>query len=146
MLQRWKIISVAVVVIVIALIVVYYPDMDIPIEVTCDDFTEQGNNISKEIVASAFVDQLIITLCSNQTTGFQWEIGDISTTSDDLIYLKDNQYLPPEDSEIVGAGGEEVWTFGVYRKGSANITMEYSQPWDEGIKAERTFTLMIDAH
>ena len=106
MFQRWRIILIAVVVIAVVLIVVYYPDTEIPIEVTCDDFTEQGSSISQEIVASAFVDRLIVTLCSNQTTGFKWEVGDISTTNDDLLSYEESEYLPPEDSGIVGAGGQ----------------------------------------
>lgn len=145
MIFRWRILLIGIAVIAITLAVVYFPDTDMPLTVTCDDFTEQGGIVNGEVTVSSWVDRLEITLCSNRTTGFEWELKEI-TGKEDMLSLKESEYFPPEDEGAVGATGKEVWTFGVYRKGSGNITMEYSQPWEDGTKANWTYHLEVDAH
>lgn len=146
MFQRWRLILIAVVAILILLAVVYFPDTEMSVDIICDDFTEQGGNVNQEIVVSAWIDRIIVSLCSNPTTGFQWQLKDVSSKSADMIILEDNQYLSPEDSSAIGASGKEVWTFGVHRKGSANITMAYQQPDGDNSTATWTFNLAVDAH
>lgn len=145
MFQRWKLILIAVAAIVILLAVIYFPDTEMSVDIICDDFTEQGGNVSQEIVVSTWIDRIIVSLCSNPTTGFQWQLKDVSGKVD-MLNLEDNQYLPPEDSSAIGASGKEVWTFGVHRKGSANITMAYQRPGGDNSTATWTFKLMVDAH
>ncbi|UCH42267.1 MAG: protease inhibitor I42 family protein [Dehalococcoidales bacterium] len=144
MTVRWRILLIGIVAIAISLVVVYFPDTNMPLTVTCEDFTEQGGIVNEDITVSAWVDLLTITLCSNRTTGFEWELKEI-TGKEDMLSLKESEYFPPDEG-AVGAAGTEVWTFGVYRKGSGNITMEYSQPWEDGIKANWTYHIEIDAH
>ena len=43
----------------------------------------------------------------------------------------------------VGAAGKEVWTFEAIKKGTTKVRMEYSQPWEGGLKAEWTYTLTV---
>ena len=142
---RWKILLIGIAVIAISLGVIYFPSTDMLLTVTCDDFTEQGGVVNEEIAVSTWVDLLKITLCSNRTTGFEWELKEI-TGKEDMISLKESEYFPPEDEGAIGAAGTEVWTFGIYRKGSGNITMEYSQPWEDGTKVNWTYHLAVDAH
>ncbi|MFC2059385.1 protease inhibitor I42 family protein, partial [Chloroflexota bacterium] len=84
-----------------------------------------------------------VTLDSNATTGFQWELVDI--TDDTVLELSDQTYATPQptDPPMVGAGGKEVWTFKALSEGECTITMEYSQPWEGGTKAAETFTLTM---
>jgi predicted secreted protein len=42
-----------------------------------------------------------------------------------------------------GSVGTEVWNFKALAAGETNISLEYSQPWDGGIKAEKTFDLKV---
>ena len=82
-----------------------------------------------------------VILCSNQTTGFQWnEEADISDTS--IVEQASHTYTAPT-SDKVGASGMEKYVFMGVSPGTATVKLEYSQPWDGGEKAVKTVTLTI---
>lgn len=83
---------------------------------------------------------LIVTLESNPTTGFKWELT--RSTDDAVLELVDHKFEAPE-STLVGAGGKEVWAFKALKKGNSIISMKYSRPWEKGIKAAKTFVLAV---
>ncbi len=87
-------------------------------------------------------DLLVITLESNPTTGFGWQLSGID---EDLLALIECRYEPGENAEqgMVGAGGSEVWTFEALTKGETTISMEYSRPWEGGEKAVQTFEVTV---
>ena len=59
--------------------------------VSCDDFTKQ-NNINKEIKVA--VDEVFtVTLCSNPTTGFEWEPPQI--TDKTVLQQIDRKFMSP---------------------------------------------------
>ena len=88
---------------------------------------------------------LVITLESNQTTGFRWELSE--PIDEGILALILSEFEPGEKAKqnppIYGAGGTEVWTFEVLTAGTTTIAMEYNQPWDGGEKAVQTFTLTV---
>ncbi len=83
---------------------------------------------------------LTITLESNQTTGYSWELKEINDTS--VLQKTDNKYEAPT-SGLIGAGGKEVWNFKALKAGKTTLSMEYSQPWAGGQKGVRTFNLTV---
>ncbi len=83
---------------------------------------------------------LTVTLESNQTTGYSWELKEISDPS--VLQKTDNKYETPTSS-LVGAGGKEVWTFKALKAGTTTLSMEYSQPWEGGQKDAKSFTLTV---
>ncbi|MFC1952134.1 protease inhibitor I42 family protein [Chloroflexota bacterium] len=85
--------------------------------------------------------ELIVDLESNATTGFQWEVVEVSDHS--ILEKVNNEYNAPEDGAPVGAGGIERWTFKALNEGTTRLYMEYSQPWQGGTKASETFTLIV---
>ena len=40
--------------------------------------------------------------------------------------------MAPE-TEMVGAGGKEVWTFQGVRPGETTVGLEYVRPWETGV-------------
>jgi len=113
----------------------------VSVEASCDDFYEH-QAISQEVQVS--VDgSLTVTLCSNPTTGFQWESASISDQT--VLQEVDHKFVSPE-SELpppLGTPSQEVWTFQALKKGTSTISMEYSRPWEGGEKAEWTFVLTV---
>ena len=109
------------------------------VSVDIDDFMEQ-KHISQEVEV-AVDGSLTVTLGSNQTTGFKWELAEI--TDESVLEYVDDEYVPPEDTGVVGAGGKEIWTFKALKKGTTEVSMEYSQPWEGGEKTEWTFALTV---
>lgn len=107
-----------------------------------DDFQEE-NHITTDINISVS-GTLEVSLYSNPTTGYQWtENADISDTT--VISQAEHNYVSPQDSEepVVGAGGKDVWTFNVLKKGTATITMVYSRPWESDSSDNWTYTLNV---
>ena len=101
----------------------------------------KDQHISKEVEVPAG-GSLTVTLCSNPTTGFQWsESAQISDES--VLEQVDHEFVPPEAENIVGGAGKEVWTFKALKKGTTEVSMEYSRPWEGGEKAEWTFTVTV---
>ncbi|MFC1949814.1 DUF4382 domain-containing protein [Chloroflexota bacterium] len=113
---------------------------DTLVEVSCDNFTS-NNNISREVEITAG-ESFSVTLCSNGTTGFTWsEMAQIANQS--IISQVRHRFVSPEDEELVGSPGQEIWTFQALEAGNTTISMEYSQPWEGGTKAEWTFELTV---
>ena len=112
------------------------------VEVPLDDFTSQ-NHISREVTVNAG-DSFILTLGSNPTTGFTWpdeaQIGDqtVLQQTDHKLVVPESEPPPPP-----GTPGKEVWTFKALKKGTAEVSMEYSRPWEGGEKGVWTFTLTV---
>jgi len=92
-------------------------------------------------VALAVGGSLIVTLDSNASTGFEWELTGISDEA--VLGLEGSEFQPPEDTGVVGAPGKEIWTFNALTIGDSSISMEYSQPWEGGTKAAETFDLTV---
>ena len=108
------------------------------VEISCDQFNENSNYVVSETVVDVG-DKFILKLCSNITTGFEWEYV---MTSDDVVKVADRSFEEPE-GDMPGAAGVEVWTVEAVEKGTTEIQMEYSQPWEGGIKGEWTCTTII---
>lgn len=71
-----------------------------------------------------------VVLPSNQTTGYKWEIDDI--TQGVLQQIKNEYRTSKKYAEnIMGAGGEETWTFKVLKVERSHIVMKYRRPWDK---------------
>ena len=93
----------------------------------------------KQITANAG-DSFTVTLDSNPSTGFSWSISSI--TDEDVIDDVNNEFNGA-DTGMVGAGGQEVWTFKAVDKGSSTIEMKYSRPWEQGVEPAATFNVTV---
>ena len=102
---------------------------DMGVEISCDEFTENPHSIRNEFEAE-IGDKIKLELCSNMTAGFEWT-ADID--DENVLAEEDYDYVEPEDDEIVGAAGTEIWTFEAVGEGTTEVHMEYSQPWQDGI-------------
>ena len=118
------------------------PSSGASVQASCDDFMKLQTPavISKQVQVPAG-SSFTVTLCSNQTTGFQWsESAQISNQT--VIRQTGHKFEPPK-SGLVGAAGQEVWTFEALKKGTGSISMEYSRPWEGGEKGTWKFNLTV---
>lgn len=113
------------------------------IEASCDDFQKPGQqHLARE--SEIAVDQsLELTLCSNPTTGFQWEPATISDQT--VVEQVSHKFAPAEAATppVAGAPGKDVWVFKGLKKGQSAISLKYSRPWEGGEKGTWTFTLTV---
>jgi predicted secreted protein len=81
-----------------------------------------------------------VTLDSNPSTGFAWSISEI--TDEGIIDDVSNEFQGA-DTGMVGAGGQEVWTFKTIDKGTSTIEMQYSRSWETGVEPGGTFNVTV---
>jgi inhibitor of cysteine peptidase len=111
---------------------------DTYVDISCDDFIENPTSIRNDFEIEVG-DKVYIELCSNPTTGFQW---DYEMSEDTVVKEEDHDFEEP-DGDVIGASGKEVWTFEGTAKGTTEVIMEYSQPWEGGAKKEWTYRMTI---
>jgi len=82
---------------------------------------------------------LVVTLESNATTGYSWAL--VQNSDDSVLNETGHEYIAPQTT-LIGAGGNEEWTFKALKKGTSTISMGYSRPW-ESIPPVETFDLTV---
>ena len=112
----------------------------VSLEIPYEDFT--GDQHFTWAANTDIGDTIIVTLGSNPTTGFTWpDIAQIS--NQDIVKQTDHKFVSPGQTAVPGASGKDVWTFKALKTGTTTISMDYSQPWEGGEKAEWTFIATI---
>lgn len=109
------------------------------VTIDCDAFaaTPQATAAVDVPVGSA----VIVSLCSNPSTGFRWEAPVSSDPS--VASVGGWTYVAPVDATQPGAGGTEALTLVGGATGHATVSASYDQPWDGGQKGAWTLTLDV---
>lgn len=84
--------------------------------------------------------QFSITLESNPTTGYQWQLA--KPVAGSCVALVTNQFIRPK-SELTGAPGKELWKFKALRPGKTEIELEYVRPWEKGGEPAQKTNLVV---
>ena len=83
----------------------------------------------------------VIKLESNPTTGYSWQVQLDST----YVELVSSEYVPlPAEEEMVGVGGEEIFTFLASAPGQTEIIFSYLWPWEEGVEPIETLRYQVN--
>ena len=93
-----------------------------------------------KIVEAAVGKNFTITMDSNPTTGYQWQIARQMDTG--LVELIDSQYIAPKTG-LVGAPGKEEWHFKAIKEGKAIISFDYVRPWEKDELPAQTETFIV---
>ena len=86
---------------------------------------------------------LIITLESNPTTGYSWEV--VEDPNLILEQIGKAEFKPVEQSNppIVGAGGWEVFRFKAVSPGRQTLELVYRRPWETDAEPAKTFSIDV---
>jgi inhibitor of cysteine peptidase len=68
-----------------------------------------------------------VSLESNPTTGYRWELA--QPLDESILQLVQNTYQRSGPA-MPGAGGTEVWTFEPLCQGASMIALRYRRPWE----------------
>ena len=111
------------------------------VDVNCDEFM-QVQNVERALNVSSG-GSFAVMLCSNPTTGFEWEPAEIGDPA--VLRETGHRYVSPDDIKPPrpGAAGQEIWTFEALQAGQSTISIAYSRPWEGGEKATWTFALTV---
>ncbi|MDD3365166.1 MAG: protease inhibitor I42 family protein [Syntrophomonas sp.] len=85
---------------------------------------------------------LIISLSSNPTTGYTWNIKNAG--DEKILSPIGNTYLGEsnENQLRVGQGGQQYWRFKALQAGTTELQLVYARPW-ESVQPARVFTLKV---
>jgi len=85
---------------------------------------------------------LVVTLESNPTTGYSWEVSEVDEGV--LMQMGDPEFkeAAAEGEQLVGAGGTETFYFSS-AAGETTLTLVYHRPWEEDVEPEKVFSVEV---
>lgn len=86
------------------------------------------------VIGASAGQRIILTLESNASTGYQWNLAEEPDA--DVLAFVSSKYVEPEDGEVVGAPGKEVWEWDAVAEGSTVLRLEYVRPFEPGNVAD----------
>lgn len=105
-----------------------------PIEKVQIAITTKQSNAAAIPIAVKAGDEFVVTLDSNATTGYKWQLS--GKPNGKIVTFVKSIYNAPSQA-IPGKGGTESWSFKAVGKGSATITLAYARPWERGVAPVR---------
>jgi len=82
-----------------------------------------------------------ITLESNPTTGYRWQLA--TPLDEKIIKLVGSKYVAPKAGRL-GVGGKEVWTFKAVGRGKAEISLKYVRPWEKDVPPAQRQVISVE--
>ncbi|UCC18174.1 MAG: protease inhibitor I42 family protein [Promethearchaeota archaeon] len=94
--------------------------------------------MNNKVIRVKLGDIFKISLDSNPTTGYQWELK----FDPNYLQLEDRTYIPSNSK--LGGRGREYFSFKSLKNGKPKITMQYKRSWESTeIKKEVFFVEII---
>lgn len=84
-----------------------------------------------------------IKLYGNGTTGYIWNY--VIENNDVILLSEENFESENKDEQVVGAGGNYIYTFKGQKEGTSKITFTYQRPWEEEILYDITYEVEVDS-
>ena len=86
---------------------------------------------------------LVVTLESNPSTGYQWEVSAMDTAV--LQQMGKAEFLPSASTgrQIVGAGGMERFRFKALKSAESSLKLVYRRPWEKEAEPAATFSIQV---
>lgn len=98
---------------------------------------DQGRTV--ELAAG---ETLLVTLESNPTTGYSWQVSEV----DEAVLKRkgEPEYKQRAGSEgLVGAGGAETFRFEAAGAGRTTLTLVYARPWEQDVPPVETYSIVV---
>lgn len=88
---------------------------------------------------------LEVTLASNPTTGYSWEVSEVDEAVLSQMGEAEFRESPKEGEQMVGVGGTETFRF-ASATGETTLTLVYHRPWEKDVEPLETFTVQVVVH
>ena len=90
-------------------------------------------------VELAVGEKMLVTLASNPTTGYQWDLAEM----DESVLAQSGTEYDSDSPQLIGSGGEETFTFEAVGVGETALQLIYHRPWEEDVPPVETFTVTV---
>lgn len=84
--------------------------------------------------------QFVVTLESNPTTGYQWQLA--APLDGTILKLMETEYTAP-GTGLIGAAGRETWIFQSVGRGKTVISLKYVRPWEKDVPPVKTAEFLV---
>ena len=84
-------------------------------------------------------DTLVVSLDSNPTTGYSWQIAEI----DSSLLIQEGEAGFESESEAPGSGGIETFHFKALASGESELKLIYHRLWEEGVDPLEVFSITV---
>lgn len=99
---------------------------------------DQGKKELGTVIEASLNKPFTITLNALPTAGYTW------TAKYDSHFLKlENERFQSSQTEAIGSGGTQIFTFIPISVGEVEVAALYKRPWENKVEDERTFQIMI---
>ena len=109
--------------------------------------TDKGG-VAIDAITAELGTQFALLLESNPTTGYGWQLAE--PLDESLVILVSKEYEQSKEStasegeEMVGVGGEDVWTFRAVGEGKTEISLKYVRSWEPSSPDDETITITVN--
>lgn len=86
---------------------------------------------------------LVITLESNPTTGFRWEVVELEESILRQMGEPEFKVSDPREPPPPGTGGWETFRFQAVNAGQMALKLVYHRPWEEDVEPLETFSVQV---
>ena len=87
--------------------------------------------------------EFTITLKSNPTTGYRWQLA--KPADEAVVKPGKNSYQADQHAPgMVGGGGKEVWTFTAVKPGKTVLEFKYARAWEKDKPPVRTANYEVE--
>lgn len=99
----------------------------------------EADNLSE--VGLDIGDALAVRLESNPSTGYSWELADTETEA--FLELLSMEFEEPEDPELVGAPGVDIFDFEAIDEGAGILRLEYVRSFEGPVVPARVIEYIV---
>jgi inhibitor of cysteine peptidase len=86
---------------------------------------------------------LVLTLESNPTTGFRWQVVEVQEAVLGPKGEAEFEVASALDPPPPGTGGVEIFRFEAVEAGETLLELVYHRPWEEGVEPLETFSVRV---
>jgi inhibitor of cysteine peptidase len=101
-------------------------------------FAEESKN--PKVIKAQVGYNITIILKSNPTTGYQWQVA--KPLDESTIKLISSEYLA-DKTNLVGAGGKQVWRFKTLKPSQTSISFKYVRPWEKNTPPQNEESYLV---
>lgn len=112
----------------------------VKVKVSCDEF-QMKKDVSKSVKLAEH-GKLVVTLCTNPSTGYKW--SDSAQISNHSVLWQTSRTTSSSSGSGLGAPGEAKWEFKALDEGKSTISLEYGRPWQADGDENWSFSLQVN--
>jgi len=93
-----------------------------------------------EAIAVDLGQVLDVNVEANPTTGYAWSVAG---EADGTVLKRTEKYNYKQDSDRIGSGGVQIFSFEAIAKGQTKLVFEYSRSWEKEKEPAKKYTLKV---